>query len=59
MALGRSQIAALAEPELNCVSMTIGCAIEISPPSTDFKVSFIDLPFLADGPSVTVETLEQ
>ena len=44
-ALGRSQIAPLAEPKLNRVAVAADGPVHVHPPSTDLDVSLVHVPF--------------
>jgi hypothetical protein len=55
--LGGSQIALLAEPELDRVAVAVDYAIQVHPSTTDFGVSFVHMPLPANGPLAPVELL--
>jgi hypothetical protein len=57
--LGRSQIAPLAEPELDRVAIAVDRPVEIPPRPADLDVSFVDVPFASDGSLACIETLQQ
>jgi hypothetical protein len=56
---GRSQVAPLAEPELNGVTVAVDGSIEIFPLASDFDGSLIHVPFPADASFAKIEALEQ
>ena len=58
-ALGRNQIAPLAEPELNGVAVVIDRAIEIPPLASDPDVGLVDMPLSGGGSLTRIEPLQQ
>ena len=58
-AFGSGEVAPLAEPELNGVTVAVDGSIEIFPLASDFDVSLIHVPFPADAPFAEIEALEQ
>jgi hypothetical protein len=54
-----SQIARLAEPELDRVAVAVDGSVEIRPASSNLDVCFIDIPFSANCTLPEVETVEQ
>jgi hypothetical protein len=57
--LGRSQIAPLAEPELNRVAVAVDSPIEIPLMATDLDIGLIDVPLASDGSLAWIEALQQ
>jgi hypothetical protein len=58
-AFGSGEVAPLAEPELNGVTVAVDGSIEIFPLASDFDVSLIHVPFPADASFAKIEALEQ
>lgn len=58
-AFGSHEVAALAEPELDCVAIAVDGAKKIHPPSAHFDICLIDVPLPADGPLASVKWLQQ
>ncbi|SJM32394.1 Putative cyclase (Adenylyl-or guanylyl-)(Adenylate-or guanylate-) (fragment) [Mesorhizobium delmotii] len=58
-ALGRRQVALLAEPEFDCVADTVDGAVEMHPLPADLDVGFVEMPFPAYRALAPVETLQQ
>jgi hypothetical protein len=57
--LGRSQIAPLTEPEFDCVTVAVDCAVKKHPTATDLDVSFVDVPPISDRSLAAIEPLQQ
>lgn len=58
-ALGRQQVAMLAEPEFDRVADAVDGAVEIHPLTANLDVGFVDMPFAGDGTLAAVEALQQ
>jgi hypothetical protein len=56
---GSSEIAPLAEPELNRVAVAVDRPVKVHPATSDLDVSFIHVPFPADASFAKIEALEQ
>jgi hypothetical protein len=56
--LGSSQIAPLAEPELDRVAAAVDRAVEIRPTPADLDVSFVDVPLASDHSLAAIEPLQ-
>jgi len=50
-----SEIAPLAESELDRIAFAVSHAVQIHLPALDFDVGIVDMPFLADRPLATLE----
>lgn len=55
---GGSQVAALAEPELDGVAVAVDGEVEIRPPPTHLDIRHIHMPFPADGSLAAIDPLE-
>ena len=56
---GSNEVAPLAEPELNGVTVAVDGSIEIFPLASNFDLSLIHVPFPADASFAKIEALEQ
>jgi hypothetical protein len=57
--LGGSQIASLAEPELDRIPVAVNRAIQIPPLATDPDIGFVDMPPAGDRALALVEALQE
>jgi hypothetical protein len=58
-ALGRRQITAFAEKELNGVPDAVDGTIQIHPLTADLDIGLIDVPFAGNGAFAPIEALKQ
>jgi hypothetical protein len=56
---GCSEVAPLAEPELDRITIAVNCVVEISPLASDIDVSFVDMPLVSDRSLAAIEPLQQ